>query len=85
LLDWRLRDIDGATFIEGSWQGRSDADPGCGRRWATLVDGELVGHIFIQCALSRWFDVQGDETPTFSGVPEACREAGHEIEHPRYH
>ena len=30
-LDGRLRDIDGVTFIEWSWQGQSDTDPGSGR------------------------------------------------------
>jgi hypothetical protein len=30
-LDCRLRDLDGATVIEWSWQGQSDTDPGCGR------------------------------------------------------
>ena len=49
-LHCQLRDIAGATFIEWSWQGQSDTDPGCGRGWATLVDGELVGHLFIHCA-----------------------------------
>jgi hypothetical protein len=34
-LDCRLRDIDAATFIEWSWQGQSDTDPGNGRRGTT--------------------------------------------------
>jgi hypothetical protein len=37
------------TFIEWSWQGQSDTDPGNGRGWAQLVEGELVGRIFIHC------------------------------------
>ena len=41
------RQVDGSTFIEWSWEGHSDADPGCGRGWATLVNGELVGRLFI--------------------------------------
>ena len=42
-----LREVNGATFIEWSWQGQSDTDPGCGRGWATVVEGALVGHLFI--------------------------------------
>ena len=48
-LDCRRRDVSASTFIEWSWEGRSDTDPGCGRGWATLVNGELVGRIFIHC------------------------------------
>jgi hypothetical protein len=48
-LDCRCRQVDGSTFIEWSWEGHSDADPGCGRGWATLVNGELVGRLFIHC------------------------------------
>lgn len=49
-LDCRLRDVDGVTCIEWSWQGQSDTDPSCGRGWASLVDDELVGRIFIHCS-----------------------------------
>lgn len=48
-LDCRLRDVGGEDFVEWSWQGQSDTDPGCGRGWATLLNGELVGRIFIHC------------------------------------
>lgn len=49
-LDCRVRDVNGVTYIEWSWQGQSDTDPGCGRGWATLVNDELVGRIFIHCS-----------------------------------
>jgi hypothetical protein len=42
-LHCRLRDVGGESFVEWSWQGQNDTDPGCGRGWATLVNGELVG------------------------------------------
>jgi hypothetical protein len=42
-----FREVGGETFVEWSWQGQSDTDPGCGRGWANLVNGELVGRIFI--------------------------------------
>lgn len=46
-LDCALREVGGETFVEWSWQGQHDTDPGCGRGWATLVHGDLVGRIFI--------------------------------------
>ena len=46
-LDCRLRDMDGVTHLEWSWQGQSDSDPGCGRGWAALVNDALVGRVFI--------------------------------------
>ena len=62
-LDCRLRDLDGVTFIEWSWQGRSDTDPGCGRGWATLVDGELVGRICIHCGDDSAFSAAKQPRP----------------------
>src|SRR5215471_8607388 len=49
-LHCHLQERNGETHIEWSWQGQSDTDPGCGRGWATVLDGELVGHIFIHCS-----------------------------------
>jgi hypothetical protein len=48
-LDCRLGDRGGQEVVEWSWQGQSDTDPGCGRGWAILEHGELVGRIFIHC------------------------------------
>jgi hypothetical protein len=49
-LDYRLSELDGAPLVEFSWQGDSDRDPGCGRGWARLKDGKLIGHIYIHCS-----------------------------------
>jgi hypothetical protein len=49
-LDCRLRQVDGATSVEWSWDGRSDTDPASGRGWATIVDDTLVGRVFIHAA-----------------------------------
>jgi hypothetical protein len=49
-LDCRLREIDRVPFVEWSWDGRSDTDPASGRGWARVVEGELVGRIFIHAA-----------------------------------
>jgi hypothetical protein len=48
--DCRLRRVDGVMSVEWSWGGQSDTDPASGRGWATIVDGELVGRVFIHCA-----------------------------------
>lgn len=78
-LDCRPRDIGGEAWVEWSWQGKSDTDPGCGRGWARLVDGELVGHIFIHCADDSTFRATKQSRP--GGAPEASGEARCEIEH----
>ena len=82
-LDCRLRDIDSATFIEWSWQGRSDTDPGSGRGWATLVDGELVGHIFIHCADDSTFRAMKQSRPEEG--PKRPAKRGVKSNTPRYH
>jgi hypothetical protein len=42
-----VRDVNGTSTVEWSWEGGHDADPGSGRGWA-ILDGELlVGRIFI--------------------------------------
>jgi len=82
-LDCRLRDIDGATFIEWSWQGRSDTDPGCGRGWATLADGELVGHIFIHCADDSTF--KATKQPRSAERLKRAVKRGTKSSMPRYH
>ena len=47
-LDVRYGARDGAACAEFSWEGFNDADPACGRGWATFgTAGRLVGHIFI--------------------------------------
>lgn len=46
-LDCRLRDIEGVTFVEWSWEGQNDTSPASGRGWARLVEGDLTGRIFI--------------------------------------
>lgn len=62
-LDCRVRDMDGVTFIEWSWEGRSDTDPGYGRGWASLVNDELVGRIFIHCADDSGFRASKQSRP----------------------
>jgi hypothetical protein len=50
-LDCRFnRDDRDRPLVEFSWDGRSDSDPGCGRGWARIEDGKLMGHLFIHCS-----------------------------------
>lgn len=47
-LDVRYGARDGSACAEFSWEGHNDADPACGRGWASIgTAGRLVGHIFI--------------------------------------
>lgn len=46
-MDARLREIDALTYVEWSWEGESDTDPGSGRGWAKVEGESLVGRIFI--------------------------------------
>jgi hypothetical protein len=78
-----LRDVGGDTFIEWSWQGRSDADPGCGRGWATLVGGELVGHMFIHCADDSTF--RATKQPRPAERPERAVTRRAKSTTPRHH
>lgn len=63
-LDCRLRDIDGDSYVEWSWEGHSDSDPGCGRGWAHLVDAKLFGHIYIHCSDDSAFEAEKRQRPT---------------------
>jgi hypothetical protein len=46
-LHAHLREIGDESFIEWSWEGRNDNDPGCGRGWAKIVGDELTGRIYL--------------------------------------
>jgi hypothetical protein len=76
-LDCRLRVLDGVTCIEWSWQGQNDTDPGNGRGWAQLVEGELVGRIFIHAGDDSAFRATRRQRPaerpkpTVKGGPKA--------------
>ena len=82
-LDCRLRDIDGVTFIEWSWQGQRDTDPGSGRGWARLVDGELVGRIFIHCGDDSAF--KATKQPRPAKRPTRAAKGRADVVTPRYH
>ena len=46
-IDYRLGTRDGQMAVEVSWEGRNDADPTCGRGWATIEDDRIVGRLFF--------------------------------------
>jgi hypothetical protein len=60
-LDCRLAQRDGKLAVEWSWEGNSDSDPACGRGWARIKDGELVGHIFIHLSDDSTFRAVRDD------------------------
>ena len=66
-LDCRLRDVGENSHVEWSWEGRSDSDPGCGRGWARLEDGKLVGRIYIHCGDDSAFEAERRERPVKRG------------------
>lgn len=46
-VDYRKTKVDGHDRIDFSWEGFNDADPSCGRGWALVSDGRLVGHLYL--------------------------------------
>jgi hypothetical protein len=62
-LDCRLREIGGDAYVEWSWEGRNDNDPGCGRGWATVRNETLVGRLFIHCGDDSAFEAEKQVRP----------------------
>jgi hypothetical protein len=46
-IDYRLGTRDGNLAVEFSWEGRNDADPTCGRGWATIDGNRLSGRLLF--------------------------------------
>ena len=63
-LDCRLRDVGGESYVEWSWEGQNDKDPGCGRGWARLMDSKLVGRIYVHCSDDSAFEAEKRLRPT---------------------
>lgn len=68
-LDCRIRDVGGDSFVEWSWEGHSDADPGCGRGWARLKGEQLVGRLFIHCSDDSAFEASRQIPPRSQREP----------------
>ena len=62
-LDCRLRDVDGASCVEWSWEGRNDSDLACGRGWARLEAGKLTGRLYVHCGDDSAFEAERQEHP----------------------
>ena len=60
---------DGLPLVEWSWEGRSDTDPGCGRGWARIDNGKLVGHIFIHASDDSAFEAVKQAPPKKASRP----------------
>lgn len=46
-IHYHVGERDGRPAVEFSWEGENDADPACGRGWATLEADRLEGRLFI--------------------------------------
>ena len=66
-LDCRLSDIGGDSHVEWSWEGRNDSDPACGRGWARIEGGKLVGRLFIHCSDDSAFEAERQKRPVKRG------------------
>lgn len=62
-LDCRIRNVSGQSYVEWSWEGHNDSDPGCGRGWARLDDGKLIGRLFIHCSDDSAFEAVRQNRP----------------------
>lgn len=62
-LDCRIRDVGDESFVEWSWEGHSDTDPGCGRGWARVEGQKLVGRLFIHCGDDSAFEASRQNRP----------------------
>ena len=57
-LDCRVRTLAGQSYVEWSWEGRNDNDPGSGRGWARLENGKLLGRLFIHASDDSAFEAE---------------------------
>ena len=86
-LHCALRDVAGETFVEWTWQGRNDLDSACGRGWASIVDGELVGHLFIHASDDSAFRAvkQDRPAPRPKRAAKGSAKSRGKLVLPRYH
>lgn len=66
-LDCRLREVDGVTYIEWSWEGQNDIDVASGRGWAHLDGDDLVGRIFVHLGDDSAFRARRERRPAKRG------------------
>ena len=58
-----LRNVDGVKCVEWSWEGQYGTNQSSGRGWARLVDGDLVGRIFIHAGDNSAFRAKRRRQP----------------------
>jgi len=66
-LDCRLREVGGESFVEWSWEGQNDNDPGCGRGWAKFENGKLVGRLYLYRGDDSAFQARKEFRPSGTG------------------
>jgi hypothetical protein len=62
-LHAHVREIGSESFIEWSWEGRNDNDPGSGRGWAKIVGDQLIGRIYLHLGDDSAFTAERQERP----------------------
>jgi len=70
-LDYRASVSPEGQRIEFTWEGRNDADPACGRGWATLKEGELYGYLYFHRGDESWFRATEWSRSNNTVVPDA--------------
>jgi len=63
-LDCRLRGVGSESYLEWSWEGHNDNEPGCGRGWAHLVEAKLTGRNYLHCGDDSGFVAEKRPRPT---------------------
>lgn len=67
------REIGDDSFIEWSWEGRNDNDPGSGRGWAKIAGDQLVGRIYIHMGDDSAFAAKRQERPKVASPGQKVR------------
>ncbi len=62
-LHAHVRELGDESFIEWSWEGRNDNDPGCGRGWAKVDGAQLLGRIYIHLGDNSGLTARRQERP----------------------
>jgi hypothetical protein len=74
-LHAHARQLGDDLSIEWSWQGRNDNDPGCGRGWAKIAGGHLVGRFYVHLGDNSAFAGERQERPRGAGPDRMLRGA----------
>jgi hypothetical protein len=72
-LHAQLRQVGDESFIEWSWEGPNDNDPGCGRGWAKIVGDELTARIYLHMGDDSAFTAKRQARPKVASPGRKAR------------